>query len=163
VTFYFQVVASFVQLGDIQRREEVHREIVVARNQNVTPKTFDEKVVPVIERVSFTVGVVNTCLTTYFLGAAPTLFYLWYTPKAIVLTTMRWLDFRAKKQHYLLYDFCYWANGATLLYLWVFPHSSSLFQIVFLCANGPLAWRYSLSPPYLPLIFLAASSPSTSR
>ena len=74
------------------------------------------------------------------LGAAPTKFYMWYTPKAIILTTLRWLDFRTKKQHYLLYDFCYWANGLTLFYIWCLPHNTVLFQIIFLCANGPLAW-----------------------
>lgn len=139
-------MASFAQLGDIQRREEVHKEIVAARNQNkssVPPSTSESshEIVPYKERISFTIGVVNACLTCYLLGVAPTQYYLWYSPKAVILITLRWLDFRAKKQHYLLYDFCYWANGATLLYLWLMPQSSTLFQIIFLCANGPLAWR----------------------
>jgi hypothetical protein len=136
-------VASFAQLGDIQRREEVHKEIVAARSQHVPHSPSEKSDAPLAERLAFTVGVLNACLTCYLLGAFPTRYYLWYSPKAILLITLRWLDFRAKKQHYLLYDFCYWANGALLLYLWVLPTSSTLFQIVFLCANGPLAWRYS--------------------
>ena len=50
------------------------------------------------------------------------------------------LDFRKKKQHFLLVDFCYWANWLCLMYIWVLPKNTALFQVVFLCANGPLAW-----------------------
>jgi hypothetical protein len=134
-----KTIASLIQLGDIQRREEVNGQIQQAKKQN-NPVPGPREDAPLSERLSFTVGVVNACLTTYILGAFPTQFYLWYTPKAIVLITLRWIDFRSKNQHYLLYDFCYWANGITLLYLWVMPRNQTLFQIVFLCANGPLAW-----------------------
>jgi hypothetical protein len=166
-------VASFVQLGDIQRRREVNTEIQVQKQTSaanlllVSPKANSSvdltrqpslprlpiaaggttavqvpprPVVPVSERISFTIGVLNACLTGYIIGLAPTMFYLWYTPKAVVLIIARWIDFRRKSQHYLLYDFCYWANAICLAYLWFFPKSPVMFQILFLCANGPLAW-----------------------
>ena len=41
---------------------------------------------------------------------------------------------------YLLLDFCYLANTLLLIYVWLLPHRSDVFQIVFICANGPLAW-----------------------
>ena len=43
-------------------------------------------------------------------GLAPTNYYLFYTPKVLALIALRWLTFARKKQHYLLYDFCYWAS-----------------------------------------------------
>jgi len=130
-----KAIGALIQLGDIQRRKEVHQERKTSPSPSPSPTATT-----VSERISFTIGVMNACLTCYLIGAAPTKFYLWYTPKAIVLIFARWYDFRSRKQHYLLYDFCYWANALTLLYLWVFPHDPTLFQIVFLCANGPLAW-----------------------
>jgi hypothetical protein len=129
-------VASAIQMGEIGRREEVNAEIQEAKAApvRVAAKTTTR------ERISFTIGMLNIWLTAYILGAFPTLFYLWHTPKAVVLIALRWWDFKKRKQHYLLYDFCYWANGLVLLYIWVLPHNETLFQIVFLSANGPLAW-----------------------
>ena len=57
-------IGSFIQLGDIQRREEVHKEI----HQTKVSKSTEVLEVPVIERISFTVGVVNACCTMYILG-----------------------------------------------------------------------------------------------
>ena len=75
-----------------------------------------------------------------------------YSPKAIVFCLARWNDFRKSKQHYLLYDFCYWANAALLLYLWVLPHSAILFQIVFLAANGPLVTAAPAPEPQISIV-----------
>ena len=74
------------------------------------------------------------------LGAFPHLYHLWYTPKAVTLVGLRWWDFRAQKKHYLLFDFCYFANLVLLLFVWHRPQDPQLFQSVFMLANGPLAW-----------------------
>lgn len=92
------------------------------------------------DKYSFVVGVVNVFLTGYVLGAAPTTFYLWHTPKAILLIADRWWTFYQSGQHFLLADFCYWANFLCLFYCWVAPHNTTLFEIVFLTTNGPVAW-----------------------
>jgi len=47
-----------------------------------------------LTRASFTVGVLNACGTCFILGAHPTLFYRWYSPKCITLILLRWIDFR---------------------------------------------------------------------
>jgi hypothetical protein len=133
-----KAIGALIQLGDVQRRQEVHDEI--ATTKKTTDQTQQPKLSTLTERISFTIGVLNACLTCYIIGSHPTKFYIWYTPKALILTFARWNDFRKRKQHYLLYDFCYWANGLTLYYLWFDPTNAHLFQIVFFCANGPLAW-----------------------
>ena len=48
------------------------------------------------------------------------------------------VDFTMKKKHYLLLDFCYWANLAVLVYVWLRPLDYKLFQIIFMLSNGPL-------------------------
>ena len=94
------------------------------------------------DRACFTLGVVNVAATMYLLGAAPTLFYLLHTPKAVLLIGARWLAFVSERppRHLLLLDFCYCVNALGLLYVWAWPRDARLFQIFFVCANGPVAW-----------------------
>eukprot|EP00301_Raphidiophrys_heterophryoidea_P011661 c17823_g1_i1.p1 GENE.c17823_g1_i1~~c17823_g1_i1.p1 ORF type:complete len:360 (-),score=62.00 c17823_g1_i1:57-1136(-) len=126
-----KTVGAFAQLGELQERENARRTLA-------TP--VDTSKIRTQHKIAFTIGVINTAFTSFLIGKAPTSFYLWHSPKAVVLIFLRWWAFRSEKKHYLLYDFCYWANGLVLLYTWVFPHNATLFQISFLCANGPLAW-----------------------
>jgi hypothetical protein len=78
----------------------------------------------------------------YVLGAAPAHFYLLHTPKAVLLISARWLAFVSERppRHLLLLDWCYCVNALGLLYLWAWPTDARLFQIFFVCANGPVAW-----------------------
>ena len=48
------------------------------------------------DQVQFTIGVLNVALTTFILGGAPAYFYLWHTPKAILLTGLRYVTFKAE-------------------------------------------------------------------
>lgn len=102
VTTNSKSLASLIQLGELQRRQEVHDEILQSKppshaDSGAVLKRQQSLATAVIStisssgRKSFTVGVVNLCLTAYVMGAAPTLFYLWYTPKAIVLISLRWV------------------------------------------------------------------------
>ena len=111
---------------------------LVAAEQKERSKAIRD--VKVHDQICFTVGVVNVALTTYLIGAVPQFFYLWHTPKAVLLTGLRWWTFKQEGKHFLLLDFCYCANALTLVYLFAFPSSPALFQIVFLVSNGPLAW-----------------------
>lgn len=92
-----------------------------------------------VDRSWFVLFVTNMCLTVYFCGAFPNYYYLFYTPKIIVLIFVRLVNFYHKKQHFLLWDFCYWANFLCIYFCW-FDTSPKLFRIVFMCANGPLAF-----------------------
>ena len=127
-------VSACAQLGSVQGRDDTHSE------RHLLESTLTAKGLKHWDKVFFTLGVVNVALTTYILGLAPTRFYIWHTPKSLVLVLLRYLKFRKLKKHYLLYDFCYWANLLTLAFVWLLPRSSTAFAIVFLCANGPLAW-----------------------
>lgn len=62
---------------------------------------------------------------------------------------MRPFHLQLHPRHSCSYDFCYWANAALLLYLWVLPHNATLFQICFMAANGPLV-RSSLQSRLTP-------------
>jgi hypothetical protein len=123
-------VSACAQLGSVQDRH-----VSQQARQHTTAKELKRW-----DKLCFTLGVVNVGLTTYVLGVAPAQFYLWHSPKSVLLVLLRWLKFRQQKRHYLLYDFCYWANLLALVFVWLLPRDPALFGTVFLCANGPLAW-----------------------
>ncbi|EFA80194.1 hypothetical protein PPL_07016 [Heterostelium album PN500] len=61
----------------------------------------------------------------------------------------RLYNYKQKKQHYFLFDFCYYANVLLIFYLYGTNRSPILFKICFSFCNGPLifatiAWRNSL-------------------
>eukprot|EP01012_Entosiphon_sulcatum_P057709 TRINITY_DN81545_c0_g1_i1.p1 TRINITY_DN81545_c0_g1~~TRINITY_DN81545_c0_g1_i1.p1 ORF type:complete len:351 (+),score=52.67 TRINITY_DN81545_c0_g1_i1:25-1053(+) len=127
-----KTVSAICQLGSVQERIQPWSGPPRAEKLSRGIRNRDKAV--------FTLGVANLALTCYLIGVAPTNFYLWHTPKAIGLTVLRWWEFRQTKQHYLLYDFCYWLNLLSLIYVWVLPESETTFQILFMLSNGPLAW-----------------------
>ena len=133
-----KTVAALAQLGGLQGREQAQEEF----EKLSKPKEISqaERAIRKRDRIAFTLGVMNMALTTWLVGAAPQYFYLWHTPKAVLLIGLRWYTFRKEGKHYLLYDFCYWANLLCLLYVWGWPGSATMFQVLFLVCNGPLAW-----------------------
>jgi hypothetical protein len=121
-----KVVAALAQLGNIQERGDMRQAIA--------------KKAVAVDKKWFQLGVLNVGITSYLLGAFPALYYLYYTPKVLSLILLRLVKFYAKKQHFLLWDYCYWANFLCIFFCWVRPDSPEMFRIVFMCANGPLAW-----------------------
>ena len=99
-----KTVAALAQLGGLQGRE-------LAQEQFEHAKGSMSQAVRKQDQASFTLGVMNVAITTYLLGAVPRYFYLWHTPKVVFLISFRWYTFRQEGKHYLLYDFCYWANA----------------------------------------------------
>lgn len=162
----FSTMAAIVQMGSIQERsmpwavlskpiktvvEKTTTTIATAAEKTTTAvsstlataaakTTGSAEAVRTKDKVIYTASVINVCLTAYIFGAFPDYFYLWHTPKAIIYIAHRWITFKREGQHYLLYDFCYWANALSLLYAWVLPDNALLFQILFIVSNGPLAW-----------------------
>jgi hypothetical protein len=52
-----------------------------------------------------------------------------YTCQVLVLLGARWAVYRAKRWHYYLLDFCYFANLLLLVHLWAAPHSALLSKV----------------------------------
>ena len=138
-------VAALAQLGSLFEREESHG---LATNQRASAaeKQKDKALhkarlaVKSADKAFYVLGVLNVAITAYIAGAAPRHYYLWHTPKALVLVAVRWYTFLQQGKHWLLADFCYWANLIGLLYLWRYRESALLFQVFFMVSNGPVAW-----------------------
>ncbi|CAE7470165.1 gpc1, partial [Symbiodinium necroappetens] len=121
-----KLVAAFAQLNDLQERGD--------RQQALAKKAIE------VDKEWFMIGVTNMVLSAYIVGAFPPLYFLYFTPKVLSLIGLRLVKFYRRKQHFLLWDFCYWANFLCIFYCWVMPKSPRVFRVVFMCANGPLAW-----------------------
>ncbi|CAE7561025.1 gpc1 [Symbiodinium sp. CCMP2592] len=121
-----KLVAAFAQLNDLQERGE--------RQQALAKKAIE------VDKEWFMIGVTNMVLSAYIVGAFPPLYFVYFTPKVLSLIGLRLVKFYRRKQHFLLWDFCYWANFLCIFYCWVMPKSPRVFRVVFMCANGPLAW-----------------------
>eukprot|EP00039_Didymoeca_costata_P007120 m.96495 g.96495 ORF g.96495 m.96495 type:complete len:385 (+) comp13548_c0_seq8:271-1425(+) len=144
-------VAAFAQAGGLQEREAA-REALLGSTEKTPGKSDIRPLSPLSEKkeekrnmrlydkLAFTFGTMNVMLTCFIVGASPTSYHLYYTPTAIILIFMRWRQFKKEKKQNLLYDFCYWANFICLYFVWFSPQNPELFQIIFMCANGPLAW-----------------------
>jgi hypothetical protein len=52
-----------------------------------------------------------------------------YTSQVVVLLAARWAVYRAKRWHYYLLDFCYFANLLLLVHLWLAPSSALLSKV----------------------------------
>ncbi|KAK9805607.1 hypothetical protein WJX72_007502 [[Myrmecia] bisecta] len=92
------------------------------------------------DKVAFVLGTVLATLSAYWLGCSPTTFYRAYTIEAVILFTLRFIIYRAKKWHYYMMDFCYVANVLLLVHIWFYPHLAWLHKVTFAFASGPLAW-----------------------
>lgn len=96
-------LGAIIQLGDVQNREQVHQDIQTEKKEQEKRTSLLDKLpaVTLSERVAFTLGIMNIAVSGYIIGAWPTKFYLFYTPKAVVLITMRWLEFRKRGVSFL--------------------------------------------------------------
>ena len=115
-------------------------------------------VVRLIDRVSFTLGVINLLVTHTILTLQPNRFWLYYLAWITPLWVIRVVHYRRAGYGEFLFDNCYWNNLLTIVMLLLFPHkcarthartrelapppplyrSTLLFQTMFILTNGPL-------------------------
>eukprot|EP00474_Spongospora_subterranea_P001008 CRZ01466.1 hypothetical protein [Spongospora subterranea] len=97
-----------------------------------------------IDKVSFTIGVACSLITSCLVGRSSLFMINWYTYLIMFLITLRLYLYRKEGYQYFLLDFCYFTTGLVFVYLYFYPNSQSLFVHIFAFANGPLAWAVPL-------------------
>ncbi|KAI9318570.1 hypothetical protein BX666DRAFT_2018613 [Dichotomocladium elegans] len=100
----------------------------------------DAKTVRLKDKISFVVGVGNACVSPALAARLPQWIPLYYTIQSAYLLSLRYLIYKVRKWHYFIFDLCYFVNAMTLLFIWVFPSSTSLFFAAYCLTNGPVAW-----------------------
>ncbi|GAA5888200.1 hypothetical protein JCM5296_000227 [Sporobolomyces johnsonii] len=135
-----------------ERLERKYKEMRARMRENVSKlmvKWEEEKTVRLRDKISFLCGVMNVLISALLLGFEPTWIPAWYTGQMLVYTPYRVYTYKRKAYHYFLFDLCYFINLLTLLYLWVFPGSTILFEACYGLTLGSLGtaiatWRNSL-------------------
>lgn len=85
----------------------------------------------------------------FIIGKYPIYFPLFHSVIFCMLIPIRFYSYFKLDYQYYLADLCYYVNLLLMLFLWVFPHSKSLFMSVFSLTFGTLSfavitWRNSL-------------------
>lgn len=85
-------------------------------------------------------GVVLVIATTYLLGRYPhDVYYNYHCFAVISLVALRFYNYKKKRWHYYLLDFCYFGNTLFILFLTAYPKNEMLFKMCFVYANGPFS------------------------
>ncbi|KJE92553.1 membrane transporter [Capsaspora owczarzaki ATCC 30864] len=93
-----------------------------------------------IDKICFTGFVASFLVTEFLLLRYPQWIWLWYAVCIIPLVGTRYVLYHREQWHYFLLDYCYFAQCLLLFYLFFYPTSGQLFELVFSSMNGPLAW-----------------------
>lgn len=102
-----------------------------------------------LDKVGFTLGVLNILACQYFLLNVPQYFSTWYAVILPLTLVSRFYHFKSLNFHYFLIDFCYFTIFNTFLNLFVFRSSARFFKMCFVFSTGVLpvaipVWRNSL-------------------
>lgn len=113
------------------------------REAEEQPKYFK-----LLDKVAFTLGVLNIVACQYFLLNIPTYFPIWYTFIIPVLLLSRFYHFRSMNWQYFMFDFCYFGITCSLINLLFLRKSALFFKICFIFTTGSLpiaipVWRNS--------------------
>jgi len=107
------------------------------------------KVVRTRDKISFFFGVMSLVFSALLFGLAPEYVHISYTLQSSCLLPYRCYKYKKLQWHYFLFDLCYYVNILNFVFLWIFPHSPSLFVACYCLSLGSVAsaiitWRNSL-------------------
>ncbi|GAA5925369.1 glycerophosphocholine acyltransferase [Sporobolomyces koalae] len=133
----------------LERKYREVRERMRGSMSKLVVKWEEEKTVRLRDKISFFCGVMNVLISALLLGFRPTWIPDYYGIQMLAYTPYRIYTYKRKSYHYFLFDLCYFVNLLTVLYLFVFPGSTFLFQACYGLTLGSLGsaiatWRNSL-------------------
>jgi hypothetical protein len=125
------------------------RVVTGSRNKRIRDHIREPLQVRLIDKLSFTFGVIVLMATEYIFVQCPGSFWLWYSFVMPTLIFVRYFMYRRDHFQYFLLDFCYYSQLLMLLLVYVVPDSDALFCVCYAVALGPLsaaimAWQNSM-------------------
>jgi len=91
------------------------------------------------DKLAFMLSCIVCMLIVYEIGHDACNFYQIYTTIFSVALLIRIIDYKPKKLHYYLLEFCWFANAHFCIHLWFFNTSRASFICAFAYSSGPLA------------------------
>lgn len=113
---------------------KLNNRVLQARSYSQT-ETF----MKTLDSLSFILGVALFGSFAYIMGSMPNYgFYIFYSILVPIMVSIRFVNYKPKKLHYFLLDFCYFGGATVLLFVTVFPKNQVMYRLAFLYANGAL-------------------------
>ena len=102
-----------------------------------------------LDKFSFTLGVIVICLSEWLILRLPNLFPYFYYAIMAVLMAYRYYDYASQKAELFMLDFCYFVNLSVMLQTAFYPDNLMWFKANYVLCMGPICiaimvWKNSL-------------------
>jgi len=123
------------------------------KTEELTKVVLDKMKLPpflrLVDKISFTAGVILMLLSEYIWVDYPESMYKLYVLLIVPLLLVRFFTYHARKWHYFMLDFCYFCQLLLIGYIYVYKTNPYFFQLVFCLCSGPLGfavipWKNSI-------------------
>mmetsp|Transcript_14033 Transcript_14033/g.28083 ORF Transcript_14033/g.28083 Transcript_14033/m.28083 type:complete len:763 (-) Transcript_14033:138-2426(-) len=149
-----RTIASFP--SSLRQRIKQRKQKLISRGREVLGRFRRPRGAKLLHKISFVILFFDIVLSSFWCGCSPWSYYVFNSAKMLVYIFLRILSWRAKRWHYFLFDFCYWANFVLAVHLHLFPQSAFLWHSVFSFSGvlGLSAWlfRNSLVPHSIEMV-----------
>ena len=91
------------------------------------------------DKLAFVLGVFIFGMFTYIMGRWPhDFFYKFYSIFVPLLCFIRFINYKTKRMHYFLFDFCYFSGAIIVIFVGLYPKNEYLYRMAYIYSNGPL-------------------------
>ena len=102
-----------------------------------------------LDKFSFTLGVLAIVFSEWCLLRKPTLFPAFYTALMLLLMCWRYWDYSKQKYELFMLDFCYFVNMSVMVQYFFYPDNREWFDVNYVMCSGPVCmaivvWHNSL-------------------
>eukprot|EP00096_Caligus_rogercresseyi_P003063 TRINITY_DN15601_c0_g1_i1.p1 TRINITY_DN15601_c0_g1~~TRINITY_DN15601_c0_g1_i1.p1 ORF type:complete len:314 (+),score=68.63 TRINITY_DN15601_c0_g1_i1:152-1093(+) len=118
-------------------------------NKRIRDHLKESPQVKMLDKISFTLGVLTICLTQWIIHRQPWSFPYFVFSVLSILFVARCIAYKQEKCQYFLLDFCYYVNLSTMIQSLFFPYHEVWFKVNYFLSLGPIltaivVWQNSL-------------------
>ena len=118
-------------------------------NKRIRDHMKETPQVKMLDKFSFTLGVMTICLSEWLLLRIPQLFPTFYVTLMSLLLAWRFIDYKSIKSELYMLDFCYFVNLSVAVQVLFYPNNQHWFDANYVLSLGPICiaivvWHNSL-------------------
>ena len=102
-----------------------------------------------LDKFSFTLGVLTIVFSEWCLLRKPHLFPAFYAALMAFLMAWRYVDYKAQKYQLFMLDFCYFVNLSVVIQYFFFPDNREWFDVNYVMCSGPVCMAIVVSAQFL--------------
>ncbi len=125
-------------------KSTLRQKITGDRNKRIRDHMKEVPQVKLMDKVSFTMGVLVIVFTEFLIMRHPEWFIPFYTMLMLSLFAIRYVLYKQSKYQFFMLDFCYLVNVSCMVHTLFFPHNVAWFHANFALSFGPLCFAIIL-------------------